>query len=213
MKTFFLDGIPPLGQRSGSGSRGTNSVSKEKHEDAELFERTSFGLLPDKVLCHRDSSFLWMALARKGGKNNWGSESDIQGMVKQVLEEVIYTIGLEEKIQCFNELSIFDLCPDIWIVCEGGIPIGVVEVKKPGRDNALQNPYVQGQIFDYMLRLQSFFGIKHVFGILSSYEQWRVCWMPTSTERAARTTTTDQAADEDETETETVVPERVLHGS
>ena len=217
MNTFFLNGIPPLGECSGSRSKG--SVSKEKHDDAVLFERT-FEMYSDAVLCRRDTPALWYVYYdMNGGSNDWGSESDIQGLVKQVLQSAICTVGLAAKIKCFNELSIFDLRPDIWIVCTGGIPIGVVEVKKPGDDDddddyALQNPYVQGQIFDYMLRLQSFFGLEHVFGILSSYSKWRVCWLPGS-ERAAMATSTisQSAAEEQEMEIQTVVPERVLHGS
>lgn len=210
MKTFFKDGIPPLGKRSGSRSRG--SVSKEKHDDAVLFER-QFGLFPDEYLCRQDTPALWFIHQLNANSNDWGSESDIQGMVKQVLQTAIFTVGLEGKIKCFNELSIFDLRPDIWIVCVGKIPIGVVEVKEPGADDALQSPYVQGQIFDYMLRLQSFFGLEHVFGILSSYENWRICWLPRSERAAMGTSATARVAEEHETEMQTVVPERVLYGS
>lgn len=177
MKTFFQDGIPPLGERSGSKSRG--SVSKEKHDDALLLERSDYGLFPDESLCRLDSSVLWQ-IYEENGSLDWGSERDIQGMVKQVLQSAIYTVGLKGKLKCINELSIFDLRPDIWIVYGGGMPIGVVGVKKPGEDGTLQNPYVHGQLFDYMLRLQSFFGLQQVFGILTSYEKWRVCWMPRS---------------------------------
>jgi hypothetical protein len=209
MKTFFQDGIPPLGRRSGSKSKG--SVSKEKHDDALMIECV-FQVLPDERLCRQDNSYLWLGYEINGESNDWGSESDIQGLVKQVLQSVIYTVGLQGQVKCFNELSIFDLRPDIWIVCIGGSPIGVVEVKKPGDGGALQNPYVQGQIFDYMLRLQSFFGLEHVFGILSSYEEWRICWMPSS-DVAAGATTIPLPAQDREKETETVVPQRLLHGS
>jgi hypothetical protein len=95
-------------------------------------------------------------------------------------------------------------------VCAGGVPIGVVQVKKPGND-ILLNPLVVGQLFDYMLRLQSYFGLEHVFGLVSTYEKWRVCWLPLS-ESAATATSTTEAEDEDASETHTVVPERVLHG-
>jgi hypothetical protein len=211
-QTFFQHGIPPLGQRLGSKSKG--SVSKEKHEDATIEERT-FGCLPDESLCKQDNNLLWLQYEVKGRRNDWGSESDIQGMVKQVLDMAIYTVGLQGELKCFNELSIFDLRPDIWVVCNGGVPIGVVEVKKPCEDEAppaLQNSYVQGQIFDYMLRLQSFFGLHNVFGILSCYDQWRICWMPGS-DRAAQATSLGTGAQEEEVETQTVVPPREMCGS
>ena len=35
-----------------------------------------------------------------------------------------------------------------------------------------------------MLRLKTFYGLEEVFGIVSTYEQWRICWLPQSDERA-----------------------------
>lgn len=215
MKSFFHHGIPPLvGARSESKSRG--SVSNEKHKEAELVD-SNFGLFPDGILKKQDSLGLWINYTENGEVNNWGCESDIQGLVRQVLKAAIYTVGLEGKVKCFNELSIFDLRPDIWSVCEGGAPIGVVEAKKPAiddEDETLENTFVQGELFDYMLRLQSFFGLQHVFGLLSTYERWRVCWMPCSQRAAASTSiSATQTAEHLDKEVQTVVPERVLHGS
>lgn len=92
----------------------------------------------------------------------------------------------------------------------GESSIGVVEVKKPGNGGALQNPYVQGQIFDYMLRLKSFFGLEHVFGILSSYKEWRIYWLPSSNVAAGAMTIPVPGQ---EKKAKTVVPPRLLHGS
>ena len=59
------------------------------------------------------------------------------------------------------------------------MPVGVVEVKTPTDRDVFQAGHVVGQLFDYMLRLRSFHGLKHVFGILTTYERWRFFWMPT----------------------------------
>jgi hypothetical protein len=107
----------------------------------------------------------------------WGSESDIQGFVKTVLGDAIVAAGLKHKLRCFNELSVFSIRPDIWIVVnECGVPVGVCEVKAPGR-SVMKNDIVHGQIFDYMLQLRSFHGLTHVFGIVSTYKQWRIYWL------------------------------------
>jgi len=212
-KTFFQHGIPPLGKRSGSKSKG--SVSKEKHYDATVIEQTdedSFGLLPDDLLNRLPATSVWVNY-EENGELAWGSESDIQGFVKGVLQAAIRTLGLTGHIKCCNELSIFDLRPDVWLVCADGVPIGVAEVKKPDGKDILRNKYVQGQLFDYMLRLKSFFGLEHVFGFLSTYEEWRVCWMPQSQKAAVATVIVNREADEVETEAQPVVPQRVMNGS
>lgn len=71
MKTFFLNGIPPLDECSGSKSRGSTRsvVSKEKHEDAVLFEQT-FGLFPDNLVCRQDTTFLWQLYEVAGCSND-----------------------------------------------------------------------------------------------------------------------------------------------
>ena len=90
-----------------------------------------------------------------------------------------------------------------------------MEVKKPDKKDILRNHHAQGQLLDHMLRLKSFFGLEHVFGILSTCEEWRVCWMPRSQKAAvaAEMLAVKEEADEVETEAEPVVPGRVLHGS
>ncbi len=44
---------------------------------------------------------------------------------------------------------------------------------------------MHGQIYDYMLRLQSYYGLRNVFGIVTTYEQWRFYWFPSCDEVAA----------------------------
>ena len=66
----------------------------------------NFGLFPDSILNKQDLLGLWINYMEDGEVNDWGSESDIQGLVRQVLKASIYTVGLEGKVKCFNELSI-----------------------------------------------------------------------------------------------------------
>jgi hypothetical protein len=40
-------------------------------------------------------------------------------------------------------------------------PIGAIEVKKPG-EGVMSNTLVWGQMYDYLLRLSTFYGLKHV---------------------------------------------------
>ncbi len=131
-------------------------------------------------------SVIWSYYESEGGQGGlaWSSESDIQNLVKLVLKDAINSIGLGGEIQCYNELSIFRLRADIWIVVQKtGLPIGVVEVKKP-EEKILKSNLVHGQIFDYLLRLKSFHGLEHVFGIVTTYKEWRFCWLENSDEFA-----------------------------
>ena len=56
-------------------------------------------------------------------------------------------------------------------------------MKKPSK-GVLEDPQVAGQIYNYMLRLRSFHGLKNVFSILTTYEEWRICWFAEANESA-----------------------------
>jgi len=91
------------------------------------------------------------------GQLPWSTENDIQGYVKLALVEIIKTAGYAGMLDVLNELSMFTLRPDIWVVRSNGRPIGVCEVKRPnaaGKPSALLEPHLAGQIFDYMMRLR-----------------------------------------------------------
>ena len=65
-----------------------------------------------------------------------------------------------------------------------GLPILVIEVKRPHTD-ALANEYVNGQLCDYMCVLRQRYGVNEVFGIITTYDEWKVCWFKDTNEFAA----------------------------
>lgn len=169
----FSDGIPPLDEQPTGSSGGASR--NDLHEPANLSERV-FCPLQDLRL-ERGGS-IWGMYNARNNHLPWGSEKDIQTYVKEVIVSAIDAVGLKAELQCQEELSIFNVRPDIWIVTSNhGIPVGVIEVKKPD-DSIMKDPVVHGQIYDYMLRLQSFYGIQNVFGVVTTYKQWRIYWFP-----------------------------------
>ncbi len=176
------NGLPPLGAPRGSASSPSENTS---HIPATLHV-CEFSLVQNIPWSPQQTSAIW-ATAHTGYLRSWGSEREIQTAVTLVLQDLISSVGLEDMLRCYQELSIFKLRADIWIVVDAtGVPVGVVEVKKPGK-KIMQSDYVHGQIYDYMMRLRSFHGLKHVFGIVSTYNQWRVYWLNDCNEIAQST--------------------------
>ena len=91
----------------------------------------------------------------------WNSEEEIRTQVLLAMKDIIEAAGLQSKIELKIELGIFRERPDLWVVMVSGFPIGVVQVKKPG-ENVMSNPKVWGQLYDYLLRLSSYYGLQHV---------------------------------------------------
>lgn len=179
-KTFAENGLPPLGPQRGSNS--TASLN-DGHRVAKLLER-SFAKVKDLHLSGGRS--IWVS-KQQGAMDSFLNERKIQMLVRNVISDAITAVGLVEQLACEEEMSIFRVKPDIWILTKStGIPVGVVEVKIPDPEK-MDNGLIHGQIYDYMARLESFYGLQHVFGIVSTYQQWRICWFPSS-DNAARAT-------------------------
>lgn len=191
----FLDGLPPLGQKLGSSS---DPVENVLHEPAELREK-KFEVIQN-IEWH-PAPLTWTFF--HSTEMTWASETDIQNYVQAVIADAIAAAGLQGVLKATRELSVFRLRPDIWVlVKQNGIPIGVVEVKKPG-GKILESGFVFGQIYDYLLRLKSFHGLKFAFGIVATYNEWRIFWLPEGDEAAATTVSKGpeiQATVEDESE-------------
>jgi hypothetical protein len=83
------------------------------------------------------------------------------------------------------DLQIAELKADFWVISHNGFPVGAIEVKKPGGGDDFSRNL--GQLFDYMLRIRSFHGIRSVFGICTNFTEWNICWFPDSDSAAKKT--------------------------
>ena len=122
--------------------------------------------------------------AYKGKILEWSSESSVTSYVKSVLKDLFYAAEFD-GLTCQQELSLFDQKKaDIVIICEFGVPIGVLVVKTSATTSPLSKEKVLGQVFDYLVHLKNYTGRRDVFGILTTYHEWRVVWLPECDEAA-----------------------------
>jgi len=179
----FASGLPPLGVHVASSTKS----SENKNREPAKLRLGTFKVLKDAPLDRDQPATIWIA-SNRGELATWGSEADVKRQVRTVIQDAIAASDLIEQLQCYEELrlGVKGEQSDIWIVrSRSGCPVGVIEVKRPGAA-IMESEYVHGQIFDYMKRLQSFFGLKVVFGIVSTYKQWRVCWLSGCSEEIAK---------------------------
>ena len=107
----------------------------------------------------------------KGSRLNLKSTG---GSVKAVAEESNKNIINTKK----------DYIPDFWVTLNNDYrPILVIEVKSPiGQDSSsktkINNTKISGQLYDYMLKLKTFYNQKYVFGIVTTLDEWKICWLP-----------------------------------
>jgi hypothetical protein len=147
--------------------------------------------LPDisKILGTSTSLWVWdhvkEVFSWDPDKSYFSSEADVSSVVLQLLKSVI--LGLTKirpdvSITLQQEKSISGNKSDYWIFLLNGHLVGCVEVKKPsqGKSQAwkvdpLNNPQVLGQLYDYMGVIRSFYGTTPVWGIVTTFNEWRFC--------------------------------------
>ena len=138
-------------------------------------------LVPHNILNAFNS--IWR-LAREdqpdGGKYfKYASEDDIVFVVRTFLTDIL--LALELSLDFNAEVAIKQIRPDLCVLLMGMYLVGVVEVKKPGR-NVLLEPTVLGELLDQMLLVEGFYGMGPVIGILTTAEEWTVSWFPVDTD-------------------------------
>jgi hypothetical protein len=80
-----------------------------------------------------------------------------------------------------------------------GTIIGVCEVQKPSiSGNDLDNDHLRTHICNYMLRLRCTYGLLAVFGIVTTYNEWKICWLHEANTIAQSTTITSELFSSDE---------------
>ncbi|KAJ3259092.1 hypothetical protein HK103_002979 [Boothiomyces macroporosus] len=207
-------GLPPLGLRSG----GSSFQSKPYYGIHEPRGR-NVEFIPDKFQilkeCKKDKlekvrSLLWMeANTLVDGietLKTWETEADIQQLVQKALLEVAECCNLgkeihliSEKIFSFNRQGLNTLRADIAVIRNKfGSIVGVCEVKKPSTGSTrgtssddLSDDKLMIQISNYMLELRYTWGLRFVFGILSTYNHWRIVWLK-DTDEIAKAATKDE---------------------
>ncbi|KYQ92301.1 hypothetical protein DLAC_06263 [Tieghemostelium lacteum] len=176
---IFHLGLPKLNTMSLSKSLPSINTS---HKPATIFVN-EFPIIENLKMITNLPSLIWTTYKVTGNSLRWASENDIAQLVVAVIRDIIQSLELESRIHCQSEVTVNGLRSDMWVLICDDIPIGVVEVKKPSNvgpteaNVEMDNQHVHGQIYDYMLLLSNMHGQKNVFGIVSTYAQWRCYWL------------------------------------
>eukprot|EP01118_Nematostelium_gracile_P019507 TRINITY_DN9060_c0_g1_i1.p1 TRINITY_DN9060_c0_g1~~TRINITY_DN9060_c0_g1_i1.p1 ORF type:complete len:486 (+),score=66.85 TRINITY_DN9060_c0_g1_i1:186-1643(+) len=120
---------------------------------------------------------------------HWTGESDVTQLVVLLLTEILNDLEMDH-LDIFTQFSIFQFRPDAAIVTSvGGVPFCVIEVKRPDLPNVdiTNQSAVHGQIYDYMKTVKEGYGVEDIFGIITDFKHWRICWLEDNQLAAATT--------------------------
>ena len=145
-------------------------------------------------------------------------EGSVGGIVEEIKKDKPVKKDKTKKDEKYKRST-----PDSWIVLNNdGRPILVIEIKSPGTTFAtgsegkskIEHRNVTGQLFDYMIKLKSFYNQKYVFGILTTLDEWKICWLADSDKCAESDVLLELGIEEDDTyELENIDYKRTVHSS
>ncbi len=182
---YFQDGqsLPEIYQ----DGTNTGPTPNRKHEPVNDYIECEFGLIPiAETLLENGKTRTTKMFEETVLK--YSTEKDIEDYCKIVIEDMINIGNLSSSLSLRSDLAIAELKADFWVISYNGYPIGAREIKKPETLKKRQNmtkdqetkKLIYGQLFDYLMRIRSFHGVRFVFGIFSDFKEWRVCWLPDS---------------------------------
>ena len=132
-------------------------------------------------------SILWLLADEKGGTLPWISEGGVHRRAIEALEECASSAGLGRDLFVDSDITVTgQRRPHIALVrhCSAptiGMPMMVIAPAaapsaRAGRPSALNRPTLLGQVFDHMCMMRTHWGVRHVFGVVTNYLEWRVVW-------------------------------------
>lgn len=185
--------FPPLGRRQLYSSGKSTTRQQSIYGITVQVEPGTFGILQELKLEHmkKRSSLLWVESLQSGGNTlaDWSGEVDIQSYVKNAFIDCLGTTPLLRKLSIHREQTFSfsqimgnkrgSRADATVFVRDTSSITGVVEIKVPGSN--LEDIY---QIVDYMVDLRNSFNVRYVFGVYTTYEEWKILWFEDSQEAA-----------------------------
>ena len=191
-KNIFSDGLPELGALSQSTNFTSNpSVpTDDQHKPARLITINRFSTLSDLTDFRYPKTNIWnQVLDETGTLGGYSNEAGVNSHVERVITDILESLGIRGRVIIRAEVEVMGIRPDFMLILADGHPIGTVEGKQPGKI-AMHNPNILGEVYDQLMHLSSIFRVDNPFAILTSYEEWRICWLnlPATNELASTTT-------------------------
>ena len=185
-----LKGLPPLPKPDISISKPSYGNHTLELESVTHIKDNVIGIPSSCKISEMEDlpSLIWKQTVKdesqKCGRilTSWNGEVSIENFVFQVITDIITLLKLNSKIKVYTQVQITLVkhTPDLIFMEVNGRLIGICEVKKPSFDKSdLKdlNQNLQNQVTNYLLQLKNIYGVQTPIGIISTYNEWAICFL------------------------------------
>lgn len=104
---------------------------------------------------------------------------DIQTHVQNVIRDIIDLCDFKLEVSRETMLSVTRRGrPDLLVIRSKGAVVGVCEIRRPSTEGGdLSDPILRNRISNCMLATKYSHGLTKPFAILSTYNEWKICWL------------------------------------
>jgi hypothetical protein len=170
----------------GRNSTGSDSRDPSSHAAAQFCEK-KFEMISKCENLFDELSLFLLTMKDQGWSTSivFSNEAEIFFYIRHILRDVLISLEIFRDVYLSSETDWVVKKSSIWVVrTQSDVPIAVIVVKQPGVGRISQE-CVLGEVFDYLATLRNSFGQCEVFGIVTTLEEWRVCWLPDTDSFAA----------------------------
>eukprot|EP01034_Spumella_vulgaris_P026255 gene26255-32802_t len=172
MMSFTTSSRPPIAPNT-----SFNLTSKSKIS----FQQRDLKILQNIAAFNRTEEVDSVLLLTVGNyqKLKYVSEIDITDLVKTLLSDVMSAAKLNHKLFLFNEAAghITQFRFDLWgIYSDVGVPVGLVVIKEPSV-GITSNLAVLESVYEDMVLFRCLYGVRELFAIVTTYDEWNICWL------------------------------------
>lgn len=179
-RSIFTHGLPPLGPLSDTTKFTSNPFVPSDRQHAKAQVRIAkFSALSDlqgRELPYPETSIWTHVRKTTSDLGGYSNEAGVNYQVHKVFDDVLTSLDIREKVIIRPEVEVRKNRPDFMVILVNGHPIGAIEGKQPG-EVAMHHENILGEVYDQLMHLSSIFRVNTPFAILTSYEEWRVCWL------------------------------------
>jgi hypothetical protein len=153
------------------------SVPTEEQHAAAKLSISPFSNLSDLPELPYPKTNIWnQVLDETDTLGGYSNEAGVNSQVEKVITDILESMGVRGKVTLRAEVEVMRTRPDFMLILINGHPIGTIKGKQPGLV-AMSHPNILGEVYDQLMHLHSIFRVNTPFAILTSYEEWRICWL------------------------------------
>jgi hypothetical protein len=185
--------LPSLGDPRFGSRRKTTVLRKSLYAVNVQLLRDDFGIL-DEFRCdqlNEQAHSLLMTEVEYGSLNERWKGVDITLYTDLIMKDICRAAGIlccstKTRVSKFSLSCVFGTNPGnvLSLFTDTGLVVGVFHIVIPGYPMDCVS-----QVVDYMVDIRNASSVKYVYGVLTTYEEWRILWFSDTNDAAGQTTT------------------------